>query len=165
MKKLLMIGLAALLLAGCTAKETVKVFEKTEEEPGYKYTYVETITAAKDAVVNEKIVSTITIEEPVDGEIDTFKLLLDAEAACPYGVLDADGNQTEGCSKFIDVEYTFDEATNTFTITENFRYKDAAKAKEDIISKEAGGSYSDDEYYSMEMFESDLLDAGYTLVK
>ena len=65
MKKLLMIGLAALLLAGCTAKETVKVFEKTEEEPGYKYTYVETITAAKDAVVKEKIIIVHTLQKMV----------------------------------------------------------------------------------------------------
>ncbi|MFV0552443.1 MAG: hypothetical protein ACK5L6_11080 [Anaerorhabdus sp.] len=165
MKKVLMITLTTLMLVGCTEKEVTKVFELTGEDAGLTYTYVETIKAVKDVVMHEKIVSTLVFEDQTTEEIEIFKEILEAEVACPYGVLDADGFQTVGCSKFIDVEYTFDEATSTFVITENLRYKDAAKAKEDVVSVEAGGSYSNDEYYSIEMFEKDFLDAGYTIIE
>lgn len=114
-------------------------------------------------ITHGEIITTLTIE--TDSEIELMKMVFEAEKACPYGSLDAEGNQTIGCSKYIDVDYTFDEATKTFTVTENFRYEEAAKAKEDIISEESGGSYSEDEYYSLEVFTSDLVGMGYIEVK
>lgn len=165
MKKLLLIGLTALLLMGCSAKETSKSFTLTEELNGQTFTYVETYAAVKDRIVKGTLVTTIAIAEPEEGEIDFYKAILDEQKACPYGVEDSEGNITVGCSKYITFDWTFDEENNTFNVTEVINFKEADKNKEDVYSEEAGGSYNENEYYSMELFEKDLLDAGYTVVE
>lgn len=164
MKKLLMIGLSALILTGCAAKVT-KTYTISGEGDGYTYESVDTVTAQKDEVINEVVVTTYTVTEFTEEEVEEFKSVLDEEVTCPYGVADDNGAQTVGCSKYIKVSYTYDEATKTIVITEEFDFKSAAKAKEDIVSEEAGGSYSSNAYYSLKEFEADFISEGYELQK
>ncbi|MEG0656989.1 hypothetical protein [Anaerorhabdus sp.] len=163
MKKLFVALMALVVLTGCGAKPVTKVFELTEEEPGYTYSYKHTYTAEDDFIVKGVIETTMTIEEPLDGEIETFIEYLQVEEACPYGVLDDEGKQTLYCSKYID--FAWKQEGNSLTTIETIDFKGADKNKEDIYDAAAGGEYSEDEYYSMELFTSDLLAEGFTEVK
>lgn len=162
MKKLLLIGLAALLLTGC-AEKVVKTYKLAGEEDGFIYEVTSTVTAIKDEVIHESVKKNYTVSDFTDDEIAQYKEMLDESVACPYGAIDADGNYTIGCSKYIKINYTYDEATKTFMITEEFDFKSATKAKEDIVSEEAGGQYSENEYYSLEKFEEGYLADGYEI--
>ncbi len=164
MKKIVTVLLMVLALVGCTSKEVSKTFYYEQEADGYKFTHTETYKAIRDEITHGEIVSTITIDEPMEGELEFYEAILEEQKACPYGVLDG-SDKMIGCSKYITVDWTFDETTNTFKSTEELRFKDAATAKEDIYTEEAGGSYKENEYYSLEKFEEDLLAEGYTLVK
>lgn len=163
MKKICLALLALLLITGCSPKTTTKVFELTEEEEGYTYTYKHTYTAKDDVITLGTIETISEVLEPLEGEMEAYVEYLEEQAACPYGVLDDEGKQTLYCSKYIDMTRTLDG--NKLTSVETIRFEEAAKNKEDIYAEEAGGSYSDNEYYSMEMFTSDLLAEGYTEVK
>lgn len=162
MKKIAIALLALLVLTGCAKTET-KSFEMTEQEDGYIYTYKHTYTAKNDHITEGTIVTTIEIENPLDGEIEAMIEFLKQEEACPYGTLDDQGNQTENCSKYITV--TLAQDGNKLTTTEKIDFAGAEKNKEDIYDEAAGGEYEDGVYYSMELFVSDLAEMGFTEVK
>lgn len=165
MKKLLVVGLALLLLTGCTEKteKTVRTYTKSGEDSGDTYEITNTVTAIEDRVVYEKTVTKYTLTSISAERAETYKENLDETIACPYGVLDDEGKLTVGCSKYIKMSYTYDEETKTFVITEEFDYKAAAEAKEDIKSEEAGGYYDENAYYSLSKFEEDFLASGYEI--
>lgn len=163
MKKL-MYGLVALvLLTGC-AKTTISEYQLEEEEEGVRFTMHETVTSKDDYVTRLVIVDKIEfLTEESAQNMDVYTEFLQQQVDCPRGIWDEEAGKMVGCSKYVVSEIKVEE--NAVTFTETIDYEGSFKNKESIISELVGGVFEENSYYSLEVFDKEYIEGGYTKIK
>lgn len=168
-KKLLQIGLVSVLLVGCNSKGqnavAESVYTRASESQEFNMETVEILTSKGDVVMHEKVVTTYTFLDVSEEDISALKSDIDSEINCPFGTVDENGNKTIGCSEFITISYTEDEATNTMVITVDYNYEEASNAGKLVFPKEGSGYLEDGESRSLKEYADYLLRNGFKLKK